>query len=84
MLHYLEFEHKLRLQTPLFPVVFDSLLLRIVKFLFRIHDPHIDDDQFTYDSPKDDDYSFILPFHWFQSFSSIQLYHLIQFQSSFG
>ena len=43
--------------------MFDNQLLGIVKFQFMIISPLIYDDQSTYDYLKDDDYSFILPFH---------------------
>ena len=43
----------------------------------------IDEIQSKYDYPKDDDYSFILPFHLFQYSFSIQLNRLIPFQSFF-
>jgi len=62
-LHYLMFQHKLKLQTLLFRVMFDNQLLGIVKFQFMIISPLIYDDQSTYDYLKDDDYSFILQFH---------------------
>ena len=43
--------------------MFDNPLLRTVRFLFKIHDPLVDDDQSTYDYLKDDDYRFNSPFH---------------------
>ena len=66
------FQHKPKLQTLLFRTMFNNQLLGIVKFQFKIISPLINDDQSKYDYLKDDDYSFKLPFHLFQSLSSTQ------------